>query len=143
LGIATQVKLRQGGIEAHVKGKRLILLISSVTVLAIIGILVRSAYWQRAQPTLRDGSVLTKAVQKYSQDCKLRGQTLPRSINLHDLIDGGYVSRNDVQVFDGMEVTISLSADETRPQDTLVDARLPNGEHIVVLGDGSVQQIRR
>jgi len=70
-------------------------------------------------------------------------QSQRASVSLRELIDGGYVAFGDVQAFDGMELTISLAADETRPQEILIRVRLPNGSVIAQLADGSIQQVTR
>lgn len=58
-------------------------------------------------------------------------------MSLRELVRGGYVAANDVRAFDGMDVIISLAADETRPQDILIRVRMPDGSVIAAFADGS------
>ena len=60
-----------------------------------------------------------------------------------ELITRGLLTEADVSGFAGMEVTVNLSPQESDPQDALVRARLPDGHALAVLGDGSVQQLRK
>jgi len=59
---------------------------------------------------------------------------------LQDLLQGGYLTTNDVRAFEGMDVIFSTQADVTRPQMILARARMPDGQFICLLADGSVQQ---
>src|SRR5262249_55665590 len=101
------------------------------------------AYWQRQQAVLQDPSKIVAAVQAFSRDQPAHGRALPASVSLRELVKGGYVAADDVRAFDGMDVTISLTADETRPQEILIRVRLPDGSVIAALGDGSAQQLPR
>jgi len=56
---------------------------------------------------------------------------------LRELVSSGYVAAKDVRAFEGMGVTISLTADATRPQDILIRIRLADGTVLAGLGDGS------
>ena len=110
-------------------------------VAAIVVCIGVTAYWQRRMPVLQDGSKLIAAVQAFSRDERARGEAMPTSVALSELIRKGYITRDEVRAFDGMDVTFSLTADETRPQSVLVRARLPDGSTVIVLGDGSAQQV--
>ena len=125
------------------KTRRLLALAGSLVAVAIVACVALTSYWQRQQPVLKDASKLVAAVQGFSRDRTAAGQTLPASVSLRELIGGGYVAASDVQAFDGMEVTISLVADETRPQEILIRVRLPDGSVIAAMADGSAQQLPR
>ncbi|MBI2925656.1 MAG: hypothetical protein HYY24_08125 [Verrucomicrobia bacterium] len=83
------------------------------------------------------------AIQAYARDLKASGATVPASVSLQELIARGLLKADDVSGFRGLEVTVSLTADETRPQEILLRARLPDGHEVAVLADGSVQQLQR
>jgi len=59
------------------------------------------------------------------------------------LISGGCLATNDVHGFDGMEVTISLSANEAYPQSILIHVRMAEGTQVVLMADGSIQQLSK
>ncbi|SRR6266542_544541 len=123
--------------------RRLIALAGLLAVVSIAAFVLLPAYWQLRQPVLQDPSKLILAVQKFSQDQKAHARTLPATVSLRELVGSGYLTPEDVRAFDGMEVTISLTADETRPQDILIRARLPDGTVLAGMADGSASQIRK
>ncbi len=83
---------------------------------------------------------IVAAAQTYAHDLAKKGLPIPASVDLKELVAKDLLSREDVKGFDGMEVSISLIADETRPGDVLMQARLKDGSQVVLMGDGSVQQ---
>jgi hypothetical protein len=83
---------------------------------------------------------IVAAAQTYAHDLEKKGLPVPASVDLKELVANNLLSREDVKGFDGMEVSISLKADETRPGDVLMQARLKDGSQVVLMGDGSVQQ---
>ena len=89
-----------------------------------------------------DTAKLMMGLQRYAADQRAAGVELPREISIRELEARGYLLNEDVRGFEGMEVEISLSPDETRSSGILVRARLPDGTVEAVMGDGSVQQVR-
>jgi hypothetical protein len=90
-----------------------------------------------------DGSKILSALKIYKNDLKRQGMEVPAWVSVKELITRGLLNEADVRGLSGINVSVSLSADESSPQDVLVRARLPDGHEIVALGDGSVQQVRR
>jgi hypothetical protein len=127
------------------KIRRLILITGSLLAAAVVVCTTLVIHWQRSQPVFKDAPKLAAAVQAFARDRAGRGQPLPASISLRDLVSGGYIATNDVHAFDGMDVTISLAASlaalDADPQSILIHVRMPDGTHIVLLGDGSIQQV--
>ena len=65
-------------------------------------------------------------------------------ISLHDLVREGYLKRDDVRAFEGIDVAFSSSkAGESNPQMILARAHMPDGQTLVLLNDGSVQGFSR
>lgn len=95
------------------------------------------------QPTSSGLPRLVAAMKGYSRDYISRGQALPASLTLQDLVNGGYLSTNDVQALNGADVTFYLTASNRNPQAVLVRMRMPDGRQIVALTDGSIQQLPR
>jgi hypothetical protein len=102
-----------------------------------------TTYWQWKQPVFRDAPKLMTAIHAFSHDLMARAQPLPATVDLRALVSGGYISASDVRAFDGMEVTISLKADEANPQEILMRVRLPDGSLTALMADGSVQGLRK
>ncbi len=125
------------------KIRPLVALAGWLVAVAIAACVALTAYWQRQQPVFKDTSKLIAAVQAFSRDKTAGGQALSGSVSLRELVSRGYIAASDVRAFDGMEVTISLAADETRPQKILIRVRLPDGTVIAGLADGSAQQIAK
>jgi hypothetical protein len=125
------------------KMRRLIFVVCSLVAAAAVVCIVLVFHWQRSPPVVKDALKLTAAVQAFSQDLASRRKPLPASVSLRELINGGYLATNDVHSFDGMDVTISLSASEASPQSILIHVRMPDGSQIVLMADGSVQQLAK
>lgn len=90
-----------------------------------------------------DSTKLLSAVKIYKSDLKRQGMEVPASVSLKELIIRGLLTEADVSGFSGVDVSVNLLVDESHPQDALVRARLPDGNEITLLGDGSVQQVPR
>ncbi len=125
------------------KTRRLLVLIGSIILLAIVLCLAITTYWQWKQPVFNDAPKLVSAMQAYVRDLATRGQPLPDTVSLRELVSGGYVAAQDLRAFDGLDVTLSLTVDEAHPQEILIRVRLPDGSVITSMMDGSVQSLRK
>lgn len=112
-----------------------------VVAVAVVVCLALIAYWKRPVPMLKDASKLISAVRAYSMDKVKKGQAVPDTMPLSELVKGGFITAEDVRTFDGMDVTFYLTIDATNPQEVLIRVKLPDGEQMVVLVDGSVKQL--
>ena len=83
------------------------------------------------------------ATKSYTTNLKSHDQTIPDSVSVDELIAQKLLRREDVSGFAGERVTISLRLDESNPQAVLMRARMTDGNEIVALADGSVQQIEK
>ena len=117
--------------------KRILIAVVVGAVAATIMSLVYLASIDR-RPGHVDAVKILSAAQTYGHDLKVKGTTVPPSVTLEELIARGLLRPADVSGFDGMEVTVSLTVDPSRPQDILMRARLPDGHEVVALADGSV-----
>ena len=97
---------------------------------------------KQQQPAF-DAPKLISAVQAFSRDLVARGEKLPSTVSLGELVSRNYIAGSDVRAFDGMDVTISLSTDDHHPQETLMRVRWPNGTVTALMADGSVQGLRK
>jgi hypothetical protein len=86
-----------------------------------------------------NGDKITAATHAYCRNAMEHDKNLPTSISLNDLMAKGYLKHNDASSFDGLKVTVHLNPYDTNPQSALMSARLPDGNLIVALADGSVQ----
>jgi hypothetical protein len=99
-----------------------------------------SSYWEHKQIPFQNAPKLFSALRAFSRDQTVGGKQLAPWVSLQDLVRGGYLTTNDARAFAGMEVTFSTHPDDTHPQMILARARMPDGEFICLLADGSVQQ---
>ena len=122
------------------KKKDVILRIVAVAILGAIGYM---AFYASGGHGNVDTTKFMLALQRYCAEKRAAGVQLPSEISVRELVAHGYLSKEDVRGFEKMEVVISLDADETKPQQILVRARLPDGTVQTLMGDGSVQQLGR
>jgi hypothetical protein len=95
----------------------------------------------RHQRTM-DSERLVEAVRAFALDHSARGTPLPASVSLTELINRGFIRAEDVKPFAPAEVRILLISDESRPNQIVIEARLPDGSHIAGMSDGSIVQLR-
>jgi hypothetical protein len=89
-----------------------------------------------------DGPKLSAAVAAYKHVLEGSGTPVPDTVSLAQLLNRGLLKPEDVRAFAGWQVSISLKADEAAPQAVLMRARRPDGDQLVLLTDGSVQQVK-
>jgi hypothetical protein len=90
-----------------------------------------------------DAAKITAAIHDYSSKMKSENQPLPPTISLQELIAKGFLKHEDVSAFDGWSVTVSLTADDAYPQSILMTATSSKGERMLVMADGSIQQVAK
>jgi hypothetical protein len=90
-----------------------------------------------------DGQKLMTGLTAYSRDVQARGEKLPLSVSAEELVSGGWVKKEDLGSLQEMHLIFSLPANETHPSQVLIRGRSASGQEYAVLGDGSVQEIRR
>jgi hypothetical protein len=119
--------------------KRSLPVIAVLTTAFVVGSIVyfASSTWQ---PGHVDALKLLTATGTYTASLRAEGLPVPAAVSLQELINRRLLTTSDVSGFNGMEVTVNLSADNNSPQDVLIRAHLANGQEIVTLADGSVQQ---
>lgn len=105
---------------------------------ATLGLGLGLNYALRA-PQTPDPRPVYQAAQAYKQALTAKGKPVPDAVSLADLTREGFFDPQQAAAFAGYEVTVSLAADESRPQGVLMRVRFPKGDEVVVLCDGSVQ----
>lgn len=78
---------------------------------------------------------LETAVQAFKRDRKPTDTTVP----LRELVSDGYLRAEDVRDLTDRNILVSLTANETDPQATLIRVHATGGPDIVMLADGSIQ----
>lgn len=120
--------------------KRLGVIVLVAGLVTITGVLLLDRLTNPASAP-QNWSALPAAVRAYTQAVQARGDALPGSVTLTQLVQGGFLAPEAAKTFDGVELTFSLRTNATEPQAYVVLARLANGEQLAVMGDGSVQSL--
>ncbi len=113
---------------------------SALVMATLVGVAV-TTYWQLNQTVSYDAAKLISAMHVFGRDLSQRGLPLPATVSLRELVEAGYIGANDVRVFEGVEVTIALTADESRSQDCLIRMKMADGSVCALLVDGSVHTL--
>src|SRR6267142_5634591 len=121
------------------KTRRLLAIVCAGIALVVVLVLAASTYWEHKQKKFENAPRLISALQAFTRDQTTRGRRLPPEISLQDLLQGGYLTTNDVRAFEGMEETFRTQADHSHPQMIFARARTADGQFICLLADGSVQ----
>ena len=126
------------------KTKRIIILpviaaLLAVYVISIVPNFRHRAEWRRTVAALRCVPVerFSTAARSFARDRKVSERAVP----LRSLLSAGYLRPEEVRDLEGKDVTISLTASETTPSDALIRVRASDGSDIVLLADGSIQQM--
>ncbi len=125
------------------KTRRFMVCSISAIAVAIVVCVALKICWPQKQPVFKDAPKLVSAMHAFAHDLTAKGRPLPATVSLRELVSGGYIAAGDVHAFDGMEVTISLHADEADPQDIVMQARMPDGSVVALIADGSVASLSR
>jgi hypothetical protein len=72
-----------------------------------------------------------------------RKQPVPKSVTLEDLVERHFLKPEEIAAFRGMNATVTLTSTKSSPQTVLMRVHLPEGGDVVLLADGSVQQVPR
>jgi len=123
------------------KIRRLILIVGSLVAVAVFASWLLVSHWQRSEQTFKILPKLAVAEQHYVRDQVSRGNSLPASVTLRDLVSGGYVSADEVRSLDGADVTFYPAVTDATPQAILVRVRMPDGIQIAAFADGSIAQL--
>ena len=109
-------------------------------IISIVGNFRHRAEWKRTVAALQSlpQDRVKDAVQAFKRDRK----TTKSVVSLRELVSAGYLQTEDVQGLGNRDVSVSLVADETRPQVIWIRVRAADGSDIVLLADGSVQKVK-
>ena len=95
--------------------KRSLAVIAVLTIAFAVGSIVYFVSSTR-QPGHVDALKILTAASNYTTSLRVEGLPVPDSVSLQELINLHLLTASDVSGFKGMDVTVNLSADNTRPQ---------------------------
>jgi len=125
------------------KAKRFLIFGSTIIIALIVIVGGYLLFTPKSQKGHIDAQKIVTAIHAYNDKLKSQNQPLPETISLQQLIAQGFLKSEDVNAFNGMDVTVSLAIDEANPQQVLMRAKMPDGIQIVALADGSIQQVAK
>lgn len=114
--------------------------ILTVVIVVAVGAGAWFTWQQKPRPTANPTAILNAAA-NFRQTRAAKGLPAASYVSLSTLTNQGFLTAADCGPFAGLDATISLTADETRPQDILMSVRYPDGTASVTLCDGSVQSV--
>jgi hypothetical protein len=123
------------------KTKRFLIFAAAIALAVIVGCYLFVIL--KPQSGHLNAEKITAAIHSYSSAMKSKNQPLPTTISLQELIAKGFLKHEDVSAFDGWSVTVSLTADDAYPQSILMTATSSKGDKMLVMADGSVQQVAK
>ena len=128
-----------GSIE-RMKIRRLILIAALLMVVAALVSWLLVVHWEHSEQMFKILPKLAAAEQHYLRDLLSRGQPLPDTVTLRDLVSAGYISTDDVRSLDSADVTFYPTVTGANPGEILVRVRMSDGIETDAMADGSVQQ---
>jgi hypothetical protein len=123
------------------KIQRLMLIAGLLVAVAALASWLLVSHWEHSEQTFRILPKLAVAEQSYVHDHVSRGQPLPASLTLRDLVSSGYISADEIRSLGEADVTFYPTVTGADPAAILVRMRLPDGGQIAAFTDGSVAQL--
>jgi len=90
-----------------------------------------------------NGAAIVAAARAYTRDLQVRRQPMPKSVTLEELAARHFLKPEEIAAFRGLNATIMLTSQASNAQTILMRVHFPDGGDIILLGDGSVQQVPR
>jgi len=103
--------------------------------------LILLVYARRPRPSFAEAARFISVLHRFSQDQVQRGQEPPASVQVDELISAGYITAKDARHFAGADISFSAGASDSNPRKVLISLKLRDGRWVMLLGDGSVQQL--
>jgi hypothetical protein len=88
-----------------------------------------------------NGPKIIAAARDYGRALKQAHSPIPQSVPLQTLIDQGLLQPADVGSFQGLDANISLTSSSDSAHTILMRVHMPDGLDLVLLGDGSAQEV--
>ena len=119
-----------------------------VTFAIVAGGYLVLGYVRRARPSFNEAVAFVRSVHMFVESRTQQGSRPSASVQLRELIDGGYITPEMARRFDGSQVEFPPGPLQPQPfesalQEVLISLRLPDGREIVMSVDGSVHQSPR
>jgi hypothetical protein len=120
--------------SAMVKRSRAWIALGLLAAIVLVGMFSVRGHFKLRGVSVADSPKLLAAVQAFSRDQMAQGRPTPESVTLVELVAGGYIATRDIRAFEGMDVTISLTADGSRPQQIMIRVKRPGLTQAALFG---------
>ena len=110
-----------------------------VVIVIALAVAIPAAVAKRSVAGLRQLSEVISVVPAFLRDRTTRGQRLPPSVSLRELIASGYIRAGGVPALNGMEITLVFAPDEVHVDQTLI--RVLDGSNVIAvarMADGRI-----
>lgn len=136
-------KSRPGGVQSfEMKLSR----IAGMVLAVVLAVSVAGLILLASKPATPPGNInlpkLMEAVSAYREHLTRTGAPVPSEVSLDRLIAQGLLTSDDVSAFAGLQVTVPLATDPKNLQQVLMRVRMPDGQEIIAMNDGSGRQGR-
>jgi hypothetical protein len=115
---------------------------AAVVVMVVAGLIYLLMPAETSSVTI-DGRKIVAAGTAYTKVLIAHKQPIPKTVSLNGLMTHGYLKPADVAPFQGLDAELVLMTDASNPQSVLMRVHMPDDTDLLLLGDGSTQQVPR
>lgn len=119
--------------------RRVKALIMCVLLLVLAGLGIWTLV-ERAPPSGAAAARLLAATYRFSGHAVRTGQGPPTSVQLSELVSGGYITVREGRRFRGADISLIGEDGSTHPDAVLIRLQLRDGRSFVLMGDGSIHE---
>ena len=87
----------------------------------------------------RKSSINAAGVLRAVQQFRQAHRPVPQTVTFSQLVEEGFLPDNILKQFGASEVTVYLNVSDPHPQMFFMDALMPDGSHLTLSSDGSIQ----
>lgn len=123
--------------------KRISIAVAVLTGLVLLAAAIYAFLGVSSTPPI-NGLKIIAAAHAYTQALRLSHVPVPHTVSLQSLVNQKLLLPADLGPFQGMDGSISLTADPKEgAQAVLMRVHMPDGADLVLLADGSAQEVNR
>jgi len=121
--------------------RRMTIAIAAAVAIMVAAGLVYLLVVSKETVTRFNGAAIVAAARDYTRDLQARKQLLPKSVSLEELVTQHYLKPGEIEAFHGLNAMVMLTGSSGATPSVVMQVHFPDGGDIVLLSDGSVQQV--